>query len=243
MTEAELIAEFFSIAPTTAQAKLAQGFHAMHAKVAEDFRRAAPKTDAELLEWYRQTEAYIWELTAYHGDAGFNYSGMCRGIAEHLERLDKPRVLCLGDGVGDLTLTLWHHGLQPTYHDLQGSKTAEFAMFKLTRLIDGPGRDTLRFHMTQDWEPTFPANAYDAVVALDFFEHLVDVEGWARAVFACLVSGGQALWQNAFAIGDDEHEGSIPMHLSKNNRFVTDWEPLLRTIGFVKEPSGWWSKP
>jgi SAM-dependent methyltransferase len=241
MTDAELIAEFFNIPPAEAQAKLALGFHAMHKRVAEDFRRAAPKTDEELLEWYRQTEAYIWELTAYHGDPGFNYAGMCRGIAEHLDRLDKPRVLCLGDGVGDLTLTLWHHGLQPTYHDLQGSKTAEFAIFKLTRVIDGPGRDSLRFHMTQDWEPTFPELAYDAVVALDFLEHLPDVEAWCRAIYRSLVSGGETCFQNAFSIGSGS-EGSIPCHLSTNDHWTEDWEPLMRTIGFVKQPSGWWAK-
>lgn len=242
MTETEMLADFFGIPWAEVDSRLALGFAGLHAKVAEDFRRAAPKTDEELLEWYRQTEAYIWELTAYHLDERFNYAGMCRGIAEHLDRLDKPRVLCLGDGIGDLTLTLWQHGLQPTYHDLQGSKTAEYAIFRLTRLIDGPGRDTLRFNMTQDWEPQFSANQYDAVVALDFFEHLTDVEGWARAVHHALVPGGQFLAQNAFGIGDDEHEGSIPMHLTRNNRYVTDWEPLLRTIGFAKQPSGWWER-
>src|SRR5690242_1407914 len=81
---------------TEVKNRLAQGFHYNHALVAEDFRVVNPQNDDELLEWYRQTDAYIYELSAYHMEDGFNYSGMCDGIAAHLKALDKKRVLVLG---------------------------------------------------------------------------------------------------------------------------------------------------
>ena len=81
-------------------------------------------------------------------------------------------------------------------------------------------------------------------MALDFLEHVVNVEDWARAVFACLRKDGVFIPNNAFGIGDLEHGNSIPMHLAINNRFEWDWDPLLAEIGFVRhENNSWWIKP
>jgi dTDP-4-dehydrorhamnose reductase/SAM-dependent methyltransferase len=250
------IATFLGMPVEPAVARLALGFGANHVKVAEDFRGMRPDSDARLLEWYRGTDAYIWELTAYHLDQGFNYRGMCQGLIEHLKGAGCQRVLSLGDGVGDFTIQAREAGLRATYHDLQGSRTSNFAAFRIARrqLVDPP----VTFLLTASWEPvslehwhpeglheylTTERVLFDAVIALDFFEHLTDVEAWARAVFGMLRPGGTFLAQNAFGIGDDEHEGSIPMHLVRNNRFVKDWEPLLRTIGFTTTGNGWWNKP
>jgi SAM-dependent methyltransferase len=254
------IAKFFEMPVDEAVQLLSKGFHYLHAAVAADFRRADPKNDAELLEWYRSTHAYVWELSAYHLDPGFNYSGMCEGIANHLVALNKESVLCLGDGIGDLSFRLWQAGLDTSYHDLAMSVTAEFAERTIwQRMDDSPaGMDdpdhlSMHFHLTSSWTPEFGRctncggdfreESYDAVVALDFFEHLTDVEAWARAVYRALRPGGQFLAQNAFGIGDNEHEGSIPCHLTRNNRFVADWDPLLVEIGFQRQPSGWWVRP
>lgn len=250
------IATFLGGSVGEATARLALGFGANHGKVAESFRSSNPVDDGRLLEWYRHTDAYIWELTAYHLDQGFNYRGMCQGIIEHLKSSGCQRVLSLGDGIGDFTIQAREAGLRSTYHDLQGSRTSNFAAFRIARrqLVDPP----VTFLLTASWEPVTLEHwhpeglhehlatdrvLFDAVIALDFFEHLTDVEAWARAVFAILRSGGTFLAQNAFGIGDNEHEGSIPMHLVRNNRFVTDWEPLLRTIGFTTTGNGWWNKP
>ena len=234
-------AQFLGVDPAEAEARLAQGFHHNHHLVAEDFRAANPQNDDELLEWYRNTDAYIWELSAYHLEPGFNYSGMCEGIAQHLKVNEKEIVLCLGDGVGDLTLTLGLDDLCPLYHDLKGSQTAGFAFYMGERNgydIDGHSLTS------KNWDPSdiaYPENV-EAVVALDFFEHLVNVEDWVQAVYTTLKPGGIFLAQNAFAIGDDEHGGSIPMHLTRNNRFEHDWEPLLLSLGFTNMNNGWFQK-
>lgn len=232
------LALFFDMPYAEAFAKLDSGFGSLHQAVAIDFNRAAPRDDAELLDWYRTTTAYIWELSAYHLDPGFNYMGMCEGIAVHLggARAQGKRVLCLGDGIGDLSLTLGRHGIAAAYHDLAASRTAAFAQFRFE--LNGGVAET---RLTTGWDPTF-GGEYDAIVALDFFEHLVNVEDWARASAAALRPGGQFLAQNAFAIGDPDHGGSIPMHLSRNNRFEQDWDPLLESVGLSRAEGGWWRK-
>jgi dTDP-4-dehydrorhamnose reductase/SAM-dependent methyltransferase len=217
--------------------RLNKGFHHNHALVAADFNSVKPKDDAALLEWYRLTTAYIYELSAYHLDTGFNYSGMCEGIAQHLKNLGKPRILCLGDGIGDLTMCCLRAGLEPVYNDLFGSMTAEFAQFRFRTHLSEP----VNLWLTSDWQPVFPVDTFDAVVALDFLEHVTDVELWTAAIHATLKTGGIFLAQNAFAIGSGE-DGSIPMHLSCNDHWEHDWVPLLESLGFEDCHNGWWEK-
>lgn len=238
------LAMFFGCGIEHAQTRLGLGFGPNHQAVAASWRQSNPQTDEEILEWYRTTDAYCWELSAYHaevvpaGQPDFNYRGMCRGISTHLKNEGVLRPLALGDGIGDLTLSFIEHGMDGVYHDLLGSKTAEFAAFRFARRAVSP-----IMLLTETFNPPNDVLAVDAVVALDFFEHLPNVESWARSVFNMLHHGGWFLAQNAFGIGDDEHEGSIPMHLVVNNQFVTGWTPLLERIGFVDQKNGWWRKP
>lgn len=232
------IAVFLGLTDQEAAGRLAMGFHALHAEVAADFRAAAPASDEALLEWYRRTRAYIWELSAYHVDERFNYAGMCAGIAQHLVTERKPEVLCLGDGIGDLTIACFEKGLNPCYHDLARSKTARFAEFRFWKAL-GHG---VRSRLTEDWNPDLGIEEHDAIVALDFMEHVTDVPAWAKACAQALKPGGIALFQNAFGIGSPDREGSIPCHLARNTKYETEWEPLLSSIGLAKQPSGWWSK-
>jgi len=245
------VSMFLGVNYEQANRRLGFGFGYNHARVAEDWRRSNPKTDDEILEWYRRTDAYIWELSAYHADAGFNYSGMCNGIAEHLKRAGAETALCLGDGIGDLSLTLHRNGLKAIYHDLLDSKTANFALFRfvlergkcLVTEERGGIWPTIDVCLSEGWNPPrLPGKKIDAVVALDFFEHLPNVEEWVVAMKEALVPGGLFMAQNAFGIGDEEHEGSIPMHLTRNNRFVTDWVPMLERLGFIRQEGGWWRK-
>lgn len=236
------ISEFLQKDLNATKERLNKGFHFNHHLVAEDFisKNVDVNNGDQLLNWYKTSDAYIWELSAYHIEPGFNYSGMCEGIAVGLANAKKKNVLSLGDGIGDLSMRIDEEGLSATYHDLENSLTANFAQFRFAK----NNRTNIKTLFTNNWDPTLGKDSFDAVVALDFFEHLVNVEDWAKAVFDCLVSGGVFIAQNAFGIGDAEHGNSIPMHLSVNNRFEKDWAPMLSNIGFVVDPnSGWWTKP
>jgi len=165
---------------------------------------------------------------------------MCEGIAIGLRNSNKNKVLSLGDGIGSLSIRLAQEGLETTYHDLEGSKTANFAQYRF-KLEEKLVINTL---FTNNFEPKLGSRTFDAIVALDFFEHVINVEEWANAVYKALKKDGVFIPNNAFGIGDAEHGNSIPMHLSINNRFEWDWDPLLVEIGFVRhENNSWWIKP
>jgi 2-polyprenyl-3-methyl-5-hydroxy-6-metoxy-1,4-benzoquinol methylase len=241
-TQANNISEFLGVPLDKAKERLALGFHANHHMVAEDFTSTNTNVDDpdSLLNWYRNTDAYIWELSSYHLDEGFNYKGMCEGISLGLFHSGKKDVLSIGDGIGTLSIRLAEQGLNTTYHDLEGSKTAGFAQHRFSK------RDDLNINtlFTDTFVPKLGSKAFDSVVALDFLEHVVNVEEWAMAIFKCLKNGGVFIPNNAFGIGDAEHGNSIPMHLSINNKYEWEWDPMLIKLGFVRHDNGqWWVKP
>ncbi len=241
-SQAKNISTFLKVPEGYATERLNKGFHYNHHEVAQDFLNAGTdvSNSDSLLSWYKNTDAYIWELSAYHLDKGFNYSGMCEGIALGLRNSNKNKVLSLGDGIGSLSIRLAQEGLETTYHDLEDSKTANFAQYRF-KLEEKLVINTL---FTNNFEPKLGSRTFDAIVALDFFEHVVNVEEWANAVYKALKKDGVFIPNNAFGIGDAEHGNSIPMHLSINNRFEWDWDPLLVEIGFVRhENNSWWIKP
>lgn len=229
------VAQFLEMDFSEARARLAAGFGVCHQAVAEDFRKANPRTDEQLLDWYRRTEAYIWELTAYHSATGFNYRGMCEGIAARLKADQARRVLVLGDGVGTMTIHLAKAGFDAVYHDLAMSRTAEFAAFRYWRQM---GKE-MPTAMTRGWDPEFGESQFGAVVSCDFLEHVTDVPAWVAAIRAALVPGGLFCAQNAFGIGSGDN-GSMPMHLARNDRFEKDWDPLLTNTGFRQQSSNWY---
>ena len=232
------IALFLGILREQAAEKLRRGFRSLHQDVAVDFRSFGPKDDSALLEWYRQTEAYIWELSAYHSDPGFNYTGNCKGIAERLVGAGVRDVLVLGDGVGTMTIALAKAGIDAVYHDLASSRTAAFAEFRYERQLGKPMPQML----TSAWEPAI-SGGFDAVVCNDFLEHITDVPAWVDAIKGVLRPGGLFEAQNAFgpAMGSGPN-GSIPMHLARNDRFEKDWDPMLNSLGFSQLSSNWYQK-
>lgn len=233
------IALFLGIREDVAAAKLAQGFGALHKCVNDDFRASNPKTDDELLDWYRRTESYIWELSAYHDDPGFNYSGICKGIIDRLKQMGAGTVLALGDGIGTFSLKAKEAGLNISYHDLRDSRTSQFAQFRFWR--KGYKSGDIFDRTMHGWIPnTFVPQ--DAIVSLDFLEHVTDVEHWAKTIYHSLLPGGLFIAQNAFNIGSGP-DGAIPMHLSCNDHFEKDWDTLLFSLGFEQLSSNWYRKP
>lgn len=218
-------------------ARLSVDWGTIHNAVSDDFRAANPQTDDEILNWYRDTEQYCWELSWYHADAGFNYSGMCSGIAERLKAAGAKKVLCLGDGIGDLTIGLIRAGFDATYHDLAGSRTAEFAAFRSWMHLG----EYMPTRLSAGWEPDLGTEEWDAVVSLDFLEHCKGVPLWTQAIRDALKPSGFFMAQNAYGIGSGP-EGSMPMHLAENDRYEKEWDSLLSSLGFSQLSSNWYQK-
>ena len=94
---------------------------------------------------------------------------------------------------------------------------------------------------TAGWEPLLVSESFDAVVSLDFLEHVTDVPTWTRAIHESLNPGGIFVAQNAFNCGSGP-DGSIPMHLERNDRFEKDWDSLLASSGFEQLGPQWYKK-
>ncbi len=236
---AKEFAVFMGMDEGAASRRLLRGFGPLHNEVADDFRKANPQTDDELLKWYRTTEAYIWELSAYHIDPGFNYAGMCEGIINTLRSNGVKEALVLGDGIGDMAIALGRAGIHGVYHDLKNSLTAAFAEFRQMMYLG-----TCDMACTDGWEPLLPvvSGSMQAIISCDFMEHLPSPDSWLRAVYDRLEPGGLFMGQHAFGIGSGP-DGSIPMHLSCNDHYEKDYGPLMIEIGFVQEgTSNWWRK-
>lgn len=234
------LALFFGMRFDEALQKFACGFLHHHENVSKDFRAADTSTHAGLLDWYRRTQAYIWELSVYHEDSGFNYSGMVSGIVERLKSEGAKTVLCLGDGIGDATLAFHRAGMRAVYHDLAGSETARYAAFRFWRQTG----ERLPLHLTGDFRPPMelhPYGPFDAVVSLDFLEHVPNVTEWTDFIRAALKAGGLFCAQNAFGLGSGP-QGSMPMHLAENDRYEKDWDPLLAALNFTQESSNWYRR-
>lgn len=241
------IAVFLGISEESARAKLSRGWEHLHNAVTADWNKANPKTDAEILQWYRTTEAYIWELAFYHSDPGWAYGAKMQQISEELKRHGVTgKVLVLGDGIGDLTWYLRMQGFDAIYHDLRGSRTAAFAQFVWWKRT---GETFFHEQMSADFRPVGfdpgPRMAigyepwFEAVVSLDFLEHVPNVAEWTEAVHRALKPGGLFVAQNAFGIGSD---GSMPMHLKVNDRFEKDWDPTLFAQGFEQISPQWYRR-
>lgn len=216
--------------------RLNRGFMTLHNEVTADFKRFNPKNDDELLEWYRTTDAYIWELSAYHIDPGFNYIGMVDGIVTRLKNEEVKKVLCLGDGIGDMTLACLRAGLDAAYHDLAQSRTARYANM---RIWSQTGKMPLDWSNAGWTPPRIPPDSFDAIVASDFLEHVTDVEAWVKMVKMALRPGGLFFAQNAFACGSGD-DGPMPMHLARNDHYEKDWDPLLANLGFEQLSDNWY---
>lgn len=208
----------------------------------------APETEVELLDWYRTTRAYIWELSAYHIDTAiFDYPAMCEGIADTLLVAKIRTVLCLGDGIGDLTLALRRAGLDATYHDLSGSQTARYAAF---RYWNQTGQELPTLFCSNGDSYLGEAEQFGAVCSLDFLEHTLDVESFVKSIYRVLKPGGYLVAQNAFGIGS-EPGGSMPMHQKCNDKWAqavegdagtAQWDALLTSVGFKQLRSQWYVK-
>ncbi len=161
---------------------------------------------------------------------------MCAGIAERLKAAGAEKVLVLGDGIGELTLSLREAGFDATYHDLADSRTSEFAHFRFFRF-----KQEGESQCTEGWEPKFTGQ-FDAVCSMDFLEHVTDVPRWCEAIKAVLKPGGFLCAQNAFGIGSGEN-GSMPMHLAVNDKYEREWDPMLFGMGFRQLSSNWYESP
>lgn len=113
------------------------------------------------LEFYRDTDLYIFDLTKYQSILvpTVNY------MVEYAKEFKIKKVLDLGGGIGEYTLRLSIDAeCEVTYLDLKGSKTRAYAQWRFGQA----GIDPKLLDEDADWH----SQEWDAVVAMDVLEHM-----------------------------------------------------------------------
>lgn len=193
--------------------------------VAAAWREADPQSPAEILDFYRRTDLYLWDLLTWNGSSDY---------AAHLRELDRltelwpapdhPRALDYGCGVGTAALRLAERGYAVTLADVPGL-TLAYARERLAR----HGHEVDVLEITED-RPALPERAWDVLVCLDVLEHVAYPAELTRSLTKALVRGGGA------AISfDNSDDPQFPQHLPQaRTRFGGDrWARFLLGLGMA----------
>jgi len=161
---------------------------------------AVANSEAEIVRYYARTERYLYELAILETKR----SRVKRFIktANLLSFIGVRKVLDYGGGIGGLVIFLRQRGFECDYLDVPGH-TFNFALFRFKQ----NGISPRTFDATRDVEP----GNYDAVCAMDCFEHLFDLESALKKISRLLRDGGYLIQSSAF------HGGGI--HLKKNEKY------------------------
>ena len=176
---------------------------------AELWARTSPATPEEVLDFYRRSPHYIYELAWWH------MTRKQRAFRKYVISLcKKGKILDWGGGIGILSMELARRGFSVTYADLQG-KTADFAQWlfkKRGSLVDVKiiGRDGL--------------DIYDTIVCLETIEHVPDPLATLALLRRHTAPGGRLIISGLMA----QTEPSHPMHIARVS------EADLAACGFTK---------
>lgn len=177
-------------------------------RLAEEWKRVAPKTQEQMRTFYSGTDAYIWVLPVWTATQNYDsYRGICRRIADR----QSPRAGCLraldyGSGIGETAILLAQLGYEVTIADVPG-RTFDFAQHRLRRR-------GLRFEaikITEDMPPL--GHSYDAIVAFDVLEHVHAPDRVLRHLLEHLAPQGLLSQVSPFDMTEGYNEGA---HLAQN---------------------------
>ena len=191
--------------------------------VADAWRQAHPSTDEEVANFYRNTDAYIYDLLVDHAGS-FRRTVRERIIGRLLER-GVHAVLDYGGGVGSDAVAMAEAGLDVTLFEPDGL-TASFARTRLQR--HGTGARIVNS------VGLLPEGSFDGVTCIEVLEHAVDPNAVIADLRRFVRVGGPVLVTESFsAIGDE-----YPSHLPTNSRFRGRIFGMMEAHELVLVPPG-----
>jgi 2-polyprenyl-3-methyl-5-hydroxy-6-metoxy-1,4-benzoquinol methylase len=150
---------------------------------AHEWKKMNPKSHEEILNFYRTTESYLFDLARY--DYFF------QTWRERVPRLCGGRVLDYGGGIGDMTIRCAERGLKDlTYYDLEGT-IMDFAKWRFAKR-----RINVRIIKASDEEDRLEGK-YDSIFCFDVLEHVTEPTKHAERLLKHLPKNGKLFIQVA----------------------------------------------
>jgi SAM-dependent methyltransferase len=175
------------------------------AEMAARWEEIHPQTPAEIREFYRKTELYVWELTQWHASASRErYRKIVNAVIDLCPPDSHPRVLDFGAGIGTDVIGFAERGYSVFFADVPGI-TAEFTKHRLRRR----GLEAVFLPVTRDI-PAVPG-MFDIILCFDVLEHVPNPMDILRLFHRHLSSRGIAAIVATF-----EDAGNHPCHLHSN---------------------------
>jgi 2-polyprenyl-3-methyl-5-hydroxy-6-metoxy-1,4-benzoquinol methylase len=181
--------------------------------VREDWRRANPKTEKEILKFYAETDCFILEDMKWNCLNRFKFNSRFV-LSSFLERINAKKVLDYGGGVGEYCVFLSRKGFNVSYCDVYG-ETWKFAEWRFKKM----GLPVKMF--THDE----PLEMFDVVVCTDVLEHVSNLPVLLKRLHGAIKLKGFLVVTWAFSdVGDQ--------HLPENEKYESKIYELLATLGF-----------
>jgi ubiquinone/menaquinone biosynthesis C-methylase UbiE len=187
-----------------------------------------PRTERERKEWYKNTTAYLYDLSKCH-----EINQELKETYDQALRICKNKggkILDFGGGIGDLVILLTKEGVDVTYLDIK-SVTSDFAKWRIKR----KGLD-IRFIETKG-EPCCLKERYDVILCIDIMEHLENPSLYLREFYDHLVDEGYLILKV-----DRTFTDVYPMHLRKNRLTLLKLDKIMEKIGFEQSNGIVWKK-
>jgi 2-polyprenyl-3-methyl-5-hydroxy-6-metoxy-1,4-benzoquinol methylase len=198
------LAEYLGDSPATVAAACAAGAES----VADEWesrhlgKRSPP---AEVVEFYRTTKSYLFDLTVFNSD--YPHTGTLEALVELARMRGLTRVLDFGSGIGSVGLFFAANGMEVTLADvsepLQDYVAWRFKIRGLKLKLINLNREPL------------PKDTFDVVTTFDVLEHLPQPAEALRALAASMKVGG------LIALNVESTDDGFPQHIASYEEVFT----------------------
>lgn len=214
----EMLSSFLGLDKTAVHRKLKQEYQAPGSSVQEAWNKMLPKRDAEIEEFYRTTDCYLYDLVMVHRTS--ERRRWRTAAAALLAKYNIRTLLDYGGGCGDDCLLFSRLGIDCTLYDC-GQLTAGFARFRAAQC-------GMKLEVVNELPV---GRAYEGLYCTEVLEHVSQPLHEVAKMKELLHTGGILIVTHSFeAVGKD-----YPSHLERHRDMARIFVREVEKLGFSFE--------